>query len=34
MKQLALMSAGPLLGRQVLLRWAAYVCVRWLRRLK
>ena len=33
-KQFALMASGQLLGRQVLMRWAAYVCVRWLRRLE
>ena len=34
-KKLCLLSsAGPLLGRQVLRRYASYACVRWLRRLE
>lgn len=32
-KGLAVRSTPRRLGRQVLFRWAAYVCVRWLRRL-
>ena len=32
-KGFALLAHPNLLSRQVLIRWASYVCVRWLRRL-